>query len=403
MKKLLHRNLDNLKLVLICTLAIGAFSALYTTTNQTAFAAATATRALTVQATEQSSSVSPSQIVVQMGADRILRIDGAAVDSDLYVEGVQVIVRTDQIPGEAEGGVITTRVFNDDVEILISAPYIAPREVPPPVASHSLLQLTAEETVPITLYLLESPWQTIENVPEYALSMDEAAQIIAAYIWDVFAFNIDGMYLQLDFSAWEGQTRVLWCATVAHEASFFCFESREGDRQVPTPLFNINIDAITGMRVDIHKMETAAVSAIFPNQGDRDRYIGFREALLELNWFDKSTSEQLRLLNVTDEELEIFLRFAHDLAQRHFVHSTVVSVSLYDSHAVSVEPAWLYDPSAEMTSLSLFSLHFSAVDNTGREALISIPGDRAQWRSYSVSTSHNDMIPYYWEIRGGIG
>ena len=59
-----------------------------------------------------------------------------------------------------------------------------------------------------------SPWQHYHEISAQAMSMEDAAQIGAEYIWEVFGTCIDGMHIEMHFSDWDWHARTHWHGTV---------------------------------------------------------------------------------------------------------------------------------------------------------------------------------------------
>ena len=289
-----------------------------------------------------------------------------------------------------------------------------------PDISPQSTETQTEEAVAIfqspTLTLLESPSQHYHTIPTYALSMEDAAEIGARYIWDVLSADIDGMYVQMTFTAHPSQPRTKWFGIV----------SASGDTTSPPDsllslfmlerLYLFTIDGITGERIDIsntnnvHRPTTPEnfEAAMAYRRAVSESFTASRNALMEIGWFRLTLEEQIEFLGVSSETLNSYEQRAREFAERHFNLSSVVDVRLDDSYLRSPIVAFTseIDESGSGADFRLASLRFIATDDTGREAVVVIPADTADWmrRDVEISTQHNDFIPgFNYDRPGGVG
>ena len=252
------------------------------------------------------------------------------------------------------------------------------------------------------------------EVNPLALSMEEAARIGAQYILDIFGESIDGMYVELEFSAWEHMTRPLWNGAVSTNnrntlgqrawlnelnekfmARYNAGESME-DIQADmmdlflehtyTPArFYFAIDAITGKRINMWKPAQETLNQPVAEPMAMEEYI-------EREWGGDWTAAFEA--EITPQEEEELSQRALIYAQGHFNTTAVVSVEFSNANA-----SLSYAGNGNFNRESFAT--FIAIDETGREATISI-GVRNRALN-SISTGHNDFIPMEFEYYRGFG
>ncbi|MCL2216445.1 MAG: hypothetical protein FWB91_05415 [Defluviitaleaceae bacterium] len=256
---------------------------------------------------------------------------------------------------------------------------------------------------PPALTVVESPNQQYHTIPAYALSPEDVAQIGARYIWDVFGTCIDGEYVELFFAAHASQSNTWWVGNVDLDDRWY----------------NFTINGITGERIDISVQpngpvlspeEIAAIEEMNSRATRIEHESGVevvvsevrhsRWVLLESGWFEMSLAEQMVLAGLSPEALEAYKQTAMELAQRHFDRSVVTDLQLYALGASSILITFM---APGETGIPIDVLHFTATDDTGREAKIFIPSTAARWNSIRISTHHNDFIPGFVYNRPGLG
>jgi len=263
--------------------------------------------------------------------------------------------------------------------------------------------LPQEDFTASELTISASPWQVYHEVSASAMSMEDAAQIGAQYILDVFGTCIDGMHIQLFFSAWPSSSRTHWHGTVYPSEAAMLEEmarqeainealTRDINADVSAytqiniltaPNYNFSIDAVTGMRIDISYRNLRGVPTL--DRRDHDAAMSWRQTIVDSGWFDMDIYEQMNFVGLSSERLEAYAQTVKDLAQRHFNNSTVADVQLTFLNLGS---------SADHTAVVLDGLSFTATDDTGREAHIQLPSESANFHTWiSIMTQHNDFIP----------
>jgi len=300
-------------------------------------------------------------------------------------------------------------------------------------------EIDAPVFVPPALTLLEAPWQHYHTIPSSAMAPEDAAQIGARYIWDVFGTNIDGMYVQMFFSDHASQTNTWWSGIVFVEhpdnPTINYIVDVFGDERFALPVYNFTINGITGERINIaDNGQRGSVSRAIPERisvvddeeyDDSDvivervvvmgggtyymrrispdevvevesysiisppgsivgsHWFGMRTALVESGWFDMDIFEQLAFAEVSDEVLNAYTQTAVRLAEAHFYLSTVTNVEL-----ISLNVNGIIDGVVDFVALN-----FAITDSTGREALIFIPSTDSYLGMIRISTEHNDFVP----------
>lgn len=252
----------------------------------------------------------------------------------------------------------------------------------------------AETFVPPTLTLIESPYQHLHPIPAAAMSMAEAAQVGARYIWDIFGTDIDSLYVEMAFAAHASQTNTWWTGVVFLEDPKNPTQNyiiSEGEA-FALPVYMFTVNGITGERINISFMapqgrivsgaaeNETGTSTLSPMNGRSSRM-----SLLEGGWFDMNIDEQIAFANISDEAIAAYTQIAARLAQAQFNNSNVVDLRLMNLGANGMIG----------NTVDIASLAFMAIDNTGREALISIPATDADaaFRSIFIHTEHNDFVP----------
>jgi len=262
-----------------------------------------------------------------------------------------------------------------------------------------------EAFVAPALTLIESPHQHYHPIPASALGMEEAAQLGAHYIHDVFGTNVGGLYVEMMFASHASHTSTRWIGLVfaenpSNQTPFYGrridgVEGIENETytarpiRLSVPMYMFTINGITGERLDIsfHCQPRIAHRQVGDNIFD------MRTSLLESGWFDMNLDEQIAFAGISDKALEAYTQIASNLAQAQFNLSGVADVKLSELGA-----SGMID-----NVVDLVALNFIATDSTGREALIFIPSADAGFNMINISTSHNDFIPGFIFEDDGLG
>jgi len=240
------------------------------------------------------------------------------------------------------------------------------------------------------------------EVDPTALSIEEAAQVGAQYILDIFGESIDGMYLELEFADWGHVTRTLWHGAVSvnnrnilenrarnnelNDIFVARLEAGEEAEDIMADMadmfrsysytqarFYFFIDAITGERIDIWQ-------SIHVHPHHMDESIALHEYIAQ-EWGDDW--EAAFAVDITQQEKDALSQIATEYAQRHFNNSTVISTDFENAFASFIYAGGGFnrDPSAT----------FLATNNVGREARITI--HLGSNTVTSINTMSNDFIP----------
>jgi len=267
-----------------------------------------------------------------------------------------------------------------------------------------------EETQALSFSLTNVTEESIV-ISSLALSMEEAAQVGAQYILDVFGVCIDGMYIEFQFSNWDHMTRSVWFGVVSdvYRNSLFlnqrtnelhdeimaridageCPETVRLDWQnmlekyqyIPG-CFYFFIDAVSGERIDIWRNSTANRGWTRENSAIIEAYV---ERELGGNWGHLFSQEADPAI------IEEFSLIAAKYAQRHFNNSTVVDVEFSgESTSLTVDE--------NNTVVRLIQLNFQVTDDTGRIATVIVCQNSRTLAS--IFTMSNDMIPIEIEVIG---
>jgi len=222
------------------------------------------------------------------------------------------------------------------------------------------------------------------TVSAHAMPMEEAAQIGAQYIWDVFGTNIDGLYIEMFFAAHASHSSSWWTGNIFVENPDNPTQNYvinvDGDEKFATPVYTFTINAITGERSDISYM--GQQGRITP-ENDNSNRCNIRMALVESGWFNMNIYEQSALVGISSESLEGYTQTARRLAESQFGISNVSEARL-----VRLIVNGMIDDVVDLAALQ-----FSALSNTGREAIISFPSTDSTFNTVSILTNHNDFIP----------
>jgi len=228
-----------------------------------------------------------------------------------------------------------------------------------------------------------------QAVPANAIPSEEAALIGAEYLWDVLGVSIDGMYVEMMYTMMPGFTRPFWLGTVYMEKpihhdfeAFMSFNIEDFNAWIDSialPSYTFRIDALTGMRVDVSYMHPSHKQSL--SRLSNEAQVQYFETTTLVPWFETTAREPLA--DPTPVQVEAYKQQALELAQRHFNLTTVEDIQFdeIDGNHIS----------------------FAAIDNTGREAIIRIPREGADWRMIGISTMHNDFIPGFRYDRPGLG
>jgi hypothetical protein len=256
-----------------------------------------------------------------------------------------------------------------------------------------------------------------------AMSPEEAAQIGARYIWDMLGESIDGKTVLMSYSAWPSHSGAYWQGTVGNsekdvnppepskeEIAAIIAKAEEGvgsgavpDEYSVNALYSFSIDAVTGEWVSIHPWLN------IPAPTD----------LGEGKTYTLSPVEFEALQHEAPANVEEYAAVAREFAQKHFKHSTVVSVEFVRRSvnqggvtreeiveiAKAYQEAYREDKDKPIT-FTLYekgnNITFNVTDSMGRVAWVLIDMDSKQ--VIFLDTSDSDFIPgYHFGGEGGVG
>lgn len=217
--------------------------------------------------------------------------------------------------------------------------------------------------VPPTLIVTIGEWHD-DNVPAGALPMEEAAQIGARYIWDVFGKCIDGAEAKMMFSSTPAMINTWWMGSVV-----------VGEYE-----FRFTVNGITGERIEISRSGGPQVinEVRWIDEMDEDimqQIQNARNMLIRAGWFDMDIAEQIEFAQVSPEIIETYMNTAQELAERHFNRTEVVHLELEELHISKLHISRLILGGGG--EFIIDSLSFIAIDETGREARISLSASSA--------------------------
>jgi len=255
----------------------------------------------------------------------------------------------------------------------------------------------AENFIPHDITILEHPSQNealkylyqLQEIPTAAMSMEEAAQIGAQYIWDMFGENIDGMYVSMRFSAQPHSSRMQWIGRVSRTPEAF---QRAPEASLTNenfdPLYSFAIDAVTGERLDISYWVWRVLSK------EESQAQELTRGMFGMEWHNMSTPERIEFIGgIPQETLDAYMQTAKEFAQRHFNNTTVIDIQLGGNRLDDqrdIEVHGRIDENGEFTFV-LSTLTFLVTDDTSREAFVRISAESALWNMIFIDTRHNDI------------
>ncbi len=187
------------------------------------------------------------------------------------------------------------------------------------------------------------------DIPEDALSKEDAAQIGAQYIYDMLGENIEGKFVAMSYFERDSHIRPYWQGRVGSSEEAFANHEY---------YFEFLIDAVTGERINI------------------ENHVG-----IDLKENDNSNWKELPSFD--DEQIMDYTEVVNEFAQRHFTNSTVERIDFIGvgSHANE----WI--------------ARFTVVDDTGRGGGVTIALGSQQLRSFETFGSDNVNLESDREIR----
>jgi len=268
-------------------------------------------------------------------------------------------------------------------------------ELPPLQETIPIPEILTWEAFPMPeVTLVRTQHFTSADIEEqdFTMSIEEAAQRGALYIWDVFEEPIDGMMIEMTYhwvsgeslGAWE-RDRAHWTGLVIRfDEELLHFLQKEpweldllreteprvfaerSERLWDSRQFYFAIDAITGDRMAINRPRLFHME----REDDPSQTVTREEA--------RAANEMWRRaqvagepdpfpLELTEEEMELYLQLARTYAQGHFTFTTAADAVF--------ESAWPAEFCRDETGAIIaieFLLSFTVSDETGRTVSISI-------------------------------
>ncbi len=259
-----------------------------------------------------------------------------------------------------------------------------------------------------------------QNQPKAdTMSYEEAAEIGARYIFDMYGESIDGKTVKMLYSAWPFSTKTYWHGTVANSEDDLTvpelskaelvelIKNAAPDSTVVATgdaieaLYDFSIDAVTGERVSINSHPDIPTPT---NLGEGKTYT-LSPVQMEAMQFEAPAN------------VAVYADVARAFAQKHFSHSTVASVEFHrislntgdraatKKHGEAYRKAYEDDKNKPFT-FTLYEkgrdITFNVTDSTGRVANVTIDIDTKQITFFD--TSGSDFVPgYSYEGEGGVG
>ena len=229
------------------------------------------------------------------------------------------------------------------------------------------LTIPVENTAPqnspsLSVYVSTRDWHHDASTNANALSAEEAAKLGAQYIAEMFGICLDGMVVEMAYTAWPSQTRTLWSGTIANSMA---------DIENQDMLFFFTLDAVTGERIDVNSLYGRGI------RDPRDVDLTQEEMMLLRRGYFHTTLPQ---------QLDSYKQIAKDFAELHFQNTEVASIVFESAFPT------LFERTAEgaLTASSQI-LAFIVTDSTGREARVGFVA--ATGELIYVLTGHNDIVP----------
>ena len=234
----------------------------------------------------------------------------------------------------------------------------------------------------LNIVLQEYTYQILPHAG--AISAEEAVQIGARYIYDVYGECIDGLTVRMMYADPESTTRAIWLGLVA--------ETLEDIKRGNHPLFAFTICADTGMRINIHAPDAVhplptgdfvttshLIYFIHPGAVDPELMEGLSDEMAEV-LANMCVSELEAALSVTATAAQrgTYAQLAREYGERHFAYTEVVDVELL---MVRHSGVFTFNEDGELVT-TVGQFIFMVTDCTGRGAMILLmpnaPGHRLQ-------------------------
>jgi predicted small secreted protein len=205
-------------------------------------------------------------------------------------------------------------------------------------------------------------WNDNDGLPENAphagaMGYEEAAQIGAQYIWDMYGESIDGKTVEMTYAAWPFSSRTYWMGVVAGSYEF-------------------KVDAVTGEAISILSASSQPTKV---GSGT--------EKTVTIAQFKAMQEEP-------PARLAEFSEIAKGFAQKHFSRTKVASVDfVHVDYGVNRKSFGQNNSDTFIVYDEGISITFNVADDTGRVAFVII--DTRTGQAVHLDTMESDFIPGY--------
>ena len=241
---------------------------------------------------------------------------------------------------------------------LTTAPIVMPEEI-------TQQEPEGFQSPSITVYVPMREWHHDASTNPLALSAEEAAELGAKYIWEMFGISLDGKVIEMAYSNWPSMTRANWQGFVGY--------SMEEIENFNT-LFFFTLDAVTGERIDIHCTRGGLMTHLEDLEATVEEIMYIRR-----NYWAQTEPP---------ENVDEYLQIAKNFAAKHFQNSTVVSYSFENTFASTFKR----NEAGRLVGTA-YTAAFIITDDTGREARVGFNTETGELRF--LLTAHNDIVPGY--------
>ncbi len=238
------------------------------------------------------------------------------------------------------------------------------------------------------------------------MSPEEAAEIGAQYIWDVFGESIDGKLVQMEYNGYAGNVRQQWTGYVGDDRAAMEKVIQEG---TPPYKFLFMLDAVTGMRIEISQneglmgMEAKTAEWEMWDEVKKETPANLDEYAAVVRKYAEKHFNATEVESVTFNHADIV--FTHDgrgsmNGNRVLTPEQQAELDVYNEQANLIKRQLLQERQEGLEgqiqkkpAISYYdkALHFNATDSTGREARIIIAMESKEL--LSLTTFHNDLLP----------
>ena len=239
----------------------------------------------------------------------------------------------------------------------------------------------------------KAPWQT-DQVPSFAMVVEEAAKIGEQYIWDVFGESIDGMYVIMHYAdCWLRPSKGRWQGIVTlaldtanNETSWYAVDGSMGSWGIGEMIFHFTIDAETGERLEISYNSPNSPMILVPHDTQPLWESAQGRAIQAM-----SNKELAKFVDVSPEQLNAYTHEVIRFAEAHFNGTAIKDVAMGRN---VVTPNGLQrlqgihvlldtDEDGNIYGTPV-GFEFTVTDYTGREAIVTIFEYNQGYRSIRI-------------------